>query len=286
MTHELTYVTVERHTDISREDFRNDYLKPGRPVVMRSFAKDWPALKKWDYDYLKKGCGHVEVPLYAEAFAGSDQDYLSSSQRMPFGDYLDLIAKGPTPLRMFLFNIFKEMPELRDDFSYPDLGVQFLQKHPFLFVGGQDAHVDIHYDLDHSHVFLTQMTGTKRVILYPREDSRKLYRHPLTVSCNIDFRNPDLQRYPKLKELQGFEAILEPGDTIFIPSCWWHFIEYSTAGISLTLRALPETWSQRAAGLNSIFKLKVIDQSLSKLIGGAKWYDIKEKWAHARAEKV
>lgn len=87
-------------------------------------------------------------------------------------------------------------------------------------------------------------------------------------------------------EIQGYECILEPGDTIFIPSRWWHFIEYSTAGISLTLRAMPETWPARLAGLASIIKLKVIDQYLGKMIGEKKWYQIKENWAHARARKA
>ena len=189
MTNQLPYLSIDRHDVLNREDFIQNYLKPRRPV-MRSFAQNWPALEKWTYEYLKQGCGQVEVPLYSEAFANSDNDYLDSTQSMPFGEYLDLIQAGPTPLRMFLFNVFKYMPQLRDDFSYPDLGVPFLKNHPFLFVGGQDAYVDIHYDLDHSHVFLTQMTGTKRVILYGSEDSKKLYRHPLTVSCNVDFRDP------------------------------------------------------------------------------------------------
>jgi cupin-like protein len=286
MTTDLQLLQIDHCEDLDRNDFVNRYLNPKKPVVMRSFAKNWSALEKWDYEYLKKGCGDVEVPLYSEAFANSDKDYLQSSQTMPFGEYLDLIATGPTPLRMFLFNVFKHMPELRDDFSYPDLGVNFLKKHPFLFAGGQDAYVDIHYDLDHSHVFLTQMTGRKRVILYSSEHSRELYQHPFTVSCNVDFRNPDLRRYPKIRDIQGYECILEPGDTIFIPSCWWHFIEYKTAGISLTLRALPESWAERFVGLTSIMKLKIMDHYLGKMVGEKKWYEIKENWAHARAQKA
>lgn len=285
MPHRLQYRAVDRCPDLSSSAFIEEYLKPGRPVVMRNFARDWPALRKWDYAYLKQGCGDVEVPLYSEAFANSGSDYMQAAQKMPFGDYLDLIAAGPTPLRMFLFNVFKYMPELKNDFSYPDLGVRFATRFPFLFVGGKDAYVDIHYDADYSHVFLTQMVGTKRIVIYGKEHSRKLYRHPFTVSCNIDFRDPDLERYPKLKEIEGFECILEPGDTLFIPSGWWHFIEYETAGISLSLRAIPDGWGQRLAALVSLFKLKAIDHTVGKIVGSGKWYDLKERWAHARADR-
>lgn len=64
---------------------------------------------------------------------------------MKFGEYLNLIENKPTKLRMFLFNVIKYMPCLKNDFSFPDLGVKYIKSHPFLFVGGRDAYVDIHY---------------------------------------------------------------------------------------------------------------------------------------------
>ena len=276
---------IEIEHEISKEYFKKNYLKANKPVILKDFSRNWDALDKWDYEYLKKGCGQVEVPLYDEAFANSDNDYLQESKKMKFGEYLNLIENKPTKLRMFLFNVIKYMPYLKNDFSFPDLGVKYIKSHPFLFVGGRDAYVDIHYDLDHSHVFLTQIKGKKKVILYSNEDSKNLYQHPFTVSCNIDFRDPDLNRYPKLKNLQGFTHTLEPGETIFIPSCWWHYIEYSTDGISLTLRAMPGGIMAKAKGLISIFKLKIIDHYVGKLLGSKKWYDIKEKWAHNRAQQ-
>lgn len=282
MPNTLSYQPIPRHDTLSRQAFIRDFLQPGKPVIFRSFAQDWPATQKWHYDYLKQGCGEVEVPLYSEAFATSDNDYMEAAETMKFGDYLDLIAKGPTPLRMFLFDVFKHMPQLCKDFAYPDLGVRFLKRFPFLFVGGQNAYVDIHYDLDHGHVFLTQLQGKKRVILYDRKDARALCRHPFTVSCNIDFRDPDLKTYPQLKDLTGFECHLQHGDTLFIPSRWWHYVEYTTDGLSLSLRAMPNSWWARLTGLVSIFKLKVIDARMGKWLGAQKWYDIKEKWAQAR----
>ena len=40
---------------------------------------------------------------------------------MKFGDYLSLIEKGPTDLRIFLFDIFKKIPELADDIRFPTI---------------------------------------------------------------------------------------------------------------------------------------------------------------------
>ena len=39
--------------DISKEDFRNKYLLPRKPVVLRNMAKNWPAYKKWTMEYMK-----------------------------------------------------------------------------------------------------------------------------------------------------------------------------------------------------------------------------------------
>lgn len=286
MLQQLQLQSLPRVDVLDRETFIEHYLKPGKPVIMRSFAAHWPAMQKWTYEYLKTGCGAVEVPLYEEAFAGSGNDYMAAAKKMKFADYLDLIQAEPTHLRMFLFDVFKHMPNLLADFDYPDLGITFLKRFPFFFFGGEGSYVDIHYDLDHSHVFLTQFAGTKQVILYGPHNSKHLYQHLFTVSCNIDFRNPDLERYPKLLDAIGYEGTLEHGDTLFIPSKWWHYVYYTTGGFSLSLRALPNGLHKRAAGLISIGKLKLLDANLSKILGAKRWYDMKEKIAQRRGKHL
>jgi hypothetical protein len=43
----------------------------------------------------------------------------------------------------------------------------------------------------------------------------------------VDFEAPDLQRFPRFAQAweAGEQAVLEPGDAIFIPSMWFHHIE-------------------------------------------------------------
>ena len=36
----------------------------------------------------------------------------------------------------------------------------------------------------------------------------------------VDFDNPDFKRFPKLKELKGYEVIVGPGDVLYIPMYW------------------------------------------------------------------
>ena len=41
----------------------------------------------------------------------------------------------------------------------------------------------------------------------------------------MDFDAPDPVRFPEHASLAATEAILEPGDTLYIPPFWWHRIE-------------------------------------------------------------
>ena len=53
MKDKLNLLPVDRVGDISTEEFTNKYFVPHVPVVLRDFDKDWPALKKWNFDYFK-----------------------------------------------------------------------------------------------------------------------------------------------------------------------------------------------------------------------------------------
>ena len=37
-----------------------------------------------------------------------------------FGEYIDMISKGPAAWRIFLFNIFDHAPQLINDFTWPE----------------------------------------------------------------------------------------------------------------------------------------------------------------------
>jgi hypothetical protein len=186
---------------------------------------------------------------------------------------------------MFLFNIHKNIPALCEDFDYPEIVDRYLTKFPFLFFGQAGSHVDVHYDADMSHVFITQFLGRKKIILFAPEYSKHLYHHPFTVSCNVDLSKPDLNKYPKLAKAKGFECVLNPGETLFMPSGYWHYIYYIDTSFSLSLRAQASNFTQRLRGYRNIFNLMVVDNYLNKILKSKRWYAMKEKIAVQRAEK-
>ena len=277
---------VDVCTDLTFQEFQSRYFKPSKPVIMKDFSANWLARDKWTLAYFKQRHGDALVPVYDKSFVKTGKGYTYTGDKMRFADYLDLIASTPTQYRMFAFNIFKHMPDLCADFSYPPLVDHFVTKRPFMFFGGATSYVDVHFDVDLSDIFLSQFHGKKRVVLFPPEDSKYLYRHPFTASCNVDFGDPDLNRYPLLTKTKGYECEIDVGDTLFIPSGYWHYIYYTEGGFTLTLRAKPQRFIKRLQAVLTMFNLVVLDYSFAKIIGSKRWFAIKEKIALYKASRL
>lgn len=279
----LTLKPIERRTGLNRESFGEEYLKIQKPVVFTDFMDEWPAKTKWNINYFKTKLGHLKVPLFSNSYSNPGKGYMEPDMVASFKEYLEMLEAGPTEYRMFLFNLFKHAPELCNDFSTPTIADGWVKSFPFMFFGGEGSKVGLHYDIDMSHVFLNQFHGRKRIVLFSPEDSDKLYHHPFTVASYIDINNPDYELYPALKHVTGLECILYPGETIFIPSGYWHYIDYVDGGYSMALRS-NDSYVTQFKGMFNIARHYVVDRGMNKLLG-SQWRRIKADIAKQRAEK-
>lgn len=271
---------------ITREEFQEKYMKPQRPVIVKNFyGKDAPLYKKWNFNYFKKELGDIEVGIYdAEGEKRQDdRSYKGTDNKMKFGEYLDLVQEGPTSRRLFLFNVFKHKPDLFKDFEFPNVADRVLKKLPFAFFGGEGAVTRIHRDMDNSNVYLTELHGRKRVVLFDPKYSDMLYRYPFGTHTSIDINNPDYDKYPALDKVIGYDCIIEAGDTIFMPSGWWHHIEYQTAGIGFSMRSISPYTSTVLRGLYQVGFLTHVDEIMRKALGD-KWFNYKKEVSEKRAE--
>ena len=117
----MKLLPIERRTGLTRDEFIENYLKPQKPVVFTDLSKDWPAMKKWTFEYMKQQYGHLEVPVIGPDYHKPGPNYMKSQVTMKFGDYLTDIQNGPTDKRIFLWNIFDHARELVDDVSTPTI---------------------------------------------------------------------------------------------------------------------------------------------------------------------
>jgi hypoxia-inducible factor 1-alpha inhibitor (HIF hydroxylase) len=41
----------------------------------------------------------------------------------------------------------------------------------------------------------------------------------------VNFDSPDFKKFPKFRNITGVDAVVGPGDVLYIPNYWWHYIE-------------------------------------------------------------
>ena len=271
--------------DITPEKFRNEYLLREKPVVLRGLWNNYPASEKWTINYFKEQLGNIEVGVFDAKMQKEDRSFKQPHRKMKFSDYLDSITSNKEiDVRLFLFNIFKHKPELKNDFSYPPL-TRFYIKIPFMFFGGKNSKVRIHQDMDWANVFLTQLHGRKEVYLFHPRYSKFLYKYPFGVHSSVNLDEPDYGKYPGLKYIKGTHCIMEPGDTLFMPSGYWHYIKYLEGGYAINQRALSPHLRNWLHGLWNVAVLSNLDDLFRKLFGNH-WYNYKVKRTQHNAEKA
>lgn len=50
----------------------------------------------------------------------------------------------------------------------------------------------------------------------------------------MDIDAPDLEKFPQFAGLEHWDCTLEPGDMLFIPSKWWHFVKSLSVSFSVS----------------------------------------------------
>ncbi len=267
--------------DISAHDFREKYLKPRKPVVIKNMARKWPAYQKWTLDYMKEVVGDVEVPLYDSSKADPSAPINASAAKMKFGDYIDLIRETPTDLRIFLFDPIKFAPDLLKDYIAPkDLMGGFLDQYPNMFFGGKGSETFLHFDIDMAHIFHTHFNGRKHILLFDYKWKRRLYQIPYATYSLEDYNiaNPDFEKFPALDGIEGIECFLEHGDTLFMPTGWWHWMKYLDGSFSISLRAWDKSWAVKAHSLYNLAVQRNFDSFMKKRFK-KRYMDWKEKKA-------
>ena len=282
----IKLTAIDRVDEISKDDFINNYLLPRKPLVIRKATQSWPALQKWTFDYLKEVVGDQTVPLYDSSKADPSKPINAAASEMKFGDYIDLIQTQPTDLRIFLFDPIKHAPGLLDDYRAPkDLMGGFLDKYPNMFFGGAGSVTFLHYDIDLAHIFHTHFNGRKRVILFDNKWSERLYKIPFATYAleDYDIEHPDFEKFPALDGVEGHEIILEHGDTLFMPTGFWHWMKYLDGSFSISLRAWDQSWGIKAKSLYNLTIQRKFDDLMKKNFR-VKYMNWKERLAVKRAE--
>ncbi len=265
---------------ISKKDFKKNYLKPQKPLIIKKCIEEWPAFSKWNLDYMNKVAGQKTVPLYDDRPISAEKKFNEAHITMKMSEYIELLKKEPTRYRIFLWNVLKEVPELQNDFSYPDLGLKFLKGLPMLFFGGENSYTFMHYDIDLANIFHFHFNGKKEIILFDQSQTKYLYKvpHSLITREDIDFSNPDYDKWPALKKAIGYKSTLSHGELLYMPEGYWHYMRYLTPGFSMSLRSIPRNPGNLGKAVYNIFVMRHFDNFMRK-VKGQSWIDSKNERA-------
>ncbi len=255
---------IERIHQPTKEEFE-DYIIQNRPVVIAGVANQWEAYSKWTPENFKQMFGEIKVPLRAsdnelDIFFGEN----NRQKVLTFSQYIDLIlnwnsAKKRPP---YFGNIFLNDPEIKpiveplfEDFNFPNYFTDSKRNDIHLWIGAAEQKSTIHND---SYQNLNaQIYGKKAFLLFSPEQHPLLY--PVKIddelwSSPIDPQNPDLAQYPLYNRTSGIEAVLEPGEILFIPVFWWHQARSITTAINLNMWAFTKKVSEYWNEDNPMFK--------------------------------
>lgn len=266
-------------------DTLRDHIARHEPVLITDFAAASSALKNWTPENLSARFGHKVVRVYDASFGEPGKNYMGSIASMSFAEFLRETLGEGRDLRMFLYNLARQIPELLDDLDFPDVGLRFSRNFVYTFFGCKGSTTPLHYDIDMGYVLHTAMQGRRRVRLFAPDQSTALYRHPFTVRSYVNLDRPDLDEHPALTFAQGFEVVLEPGQTLFMPAGYWHEFHYLDAGFGLSLRASSPRFSDRLTGAANLLVLSPIDRIGNKIAPG-RWFDWKMRQAETRATSL
>lgn len=233
---------IERLDTIDAEAFREDYVKPQKPVIFGSGITEWGALCTWAPRYLRDQFPHLGVvdehsgeTIRLESFVDQIEKGESRWGRVYRIDQYVKLLCDVSPLPPYLADSWIHGRYLPSAYGLR----RRIQRssRPDLLIGGPASYFPVyHHEHSFCHCLLFQIYGEKRVVLFEPNAKESLYpnaRHP-NKSTLSPVTVPDSRSYPLFQNANFITGTLLPGDTFFAPSGWW--IGMQNPDVSLTLR--------------------------------------------------
>ena len=231
---------ISSTTAITVGEFRKQYFRKKKPVLLRGMASSWPALQKWDFDFLSKRPG-PKVALELGNVIQGKTDFVTAD----YNAYMDQLrspadaasAQKPTSGKekpyLSLFDIFSAFPELERDVDFSLFESLCVTNYVFAWIGPAGTITGFHVDwIDN---VLAQVHGRKRVTLVAPNETKYMYPSPKYEYRSMLSRVDPLlkESFPRYAKAHPKVVHLEPGDMLYIPRGWWHRVESLTPSISV-----------------------------------------------------
>ena len=237
---------IKEWQTVDRAVFENEIFPANRPAVLRGLLRNWPAVQAARQsrtsvvNYLKRfdtgGTVNALVgpPQIKGRFFYSDdfQGFNFESRKVSISTALETLvsmveAPQPPAIALQAIHVPDIMPSFLGDNTMPLLASDIT---PRIWIGNRSM-IATHFDNNHNIACV--VSGSRRFTVFPPDQVGNLYIGPLLRTPGgspisvVDLRAPDHTRFPRFSRAleSGQEAVLEPGDAIYIPILWWHGVE-------------------------------------------------------------
>ncbi|KFD49591.1 hypothetical protein M514_09534 [Trichuris suis] len=226
---------------------------PCEPFVLKGMIENWQA-RKWTFSSvpgllvdhvfaIRMGLRQYHEPgkimyetLCAQAHANAKQfkawcdglteeNEVGELSRFPKEEYWAYVDYE------YMFDCF-ERSHLKD-VDWNTLGLPYDGRESTFWMGTSGSFTACHYDT-YGFNLVAQLCGKKLWILFPPEDSDLLKGSHLPFEESSVYSGCDLFHPPVYLRLSHPRVvILEPGDVLFVPPRWWHFVQCIEDSISV-----------------------------------------------------
>jgi len=207
---------------------------------MTGAMDDWPAMTRWTADELKRRFGDWVVSVQANRERDANYELNSAKLRseMTFGEFVDLTetigesnnyyitANNSDANREALKDLWNDIipfpAYLRDDDPI---------NRGFFWFGPKGTVTPLHHDLTNN--FMAQVRGRKLVRLIAPYELHNLYNNRHCYSA-VDLDKIDYARFPLFRSVTVIDVEIGPGDLLFLPVGWWHYVRGLDTSITMT----------------------------------------------------
>lgn len=257
-----------------------NYRKAEKPFVVYNIPELDMTVRKWnDIDYLHKRLGQK---LYRTETSESNHFMYWKNAQGPFlrtkegkrwkppthiinvnfEKWLELAVKGQNKtLEERDHQYFRVSSDAGNQWLFDELPY-FRPKKSLMIVtpteqrgihcrfGMRSVIAEAHFDGSRNAVIM--LGGLRRWILAHPSQCMNMHMldstHPSGRHSAVDWSNPDIEKYPKFAKVLGNEVILQPGDFLYVPTYWIHYI------VSLNVNFQCNTRSGTSNGYNQYIR--------------------------------
>jgi hypothetical protein len=265
----LCHFDFQNKTD---QDKALAYRKAERPFVVYNIPEVDDVVRKWNnIDYLHRKLGKRKYRTETSKsnhfmywHGGGNNFRLPNGQKWEpptgieqetFEAWLELAVKGQnktTEARTHEY--FRVSSDLHNEWLFEEL--PFFKPRPSLMIvdpreqrgihcrfGMRNVIAEAHFDGSRNAVVM--LGGLRRWVLTHPDQCVNMHmlpkEHPSGRHSDVDWSQPDVEKYPNFVKVRGNEVILQPGDFLYVPTYWIHYI------VSLNVNFQCNTRSGRTA---------------------------------------